>query len=467
MEVVLRGIRNVFRNALRSAAVALILTVVISFGLVMLISLKAVQQKVQSVQSSIGTTVTVVPAGSRGFSGGGEPITADQVAKIKAVAHVASVTSTLTDQAQTTTDTNLVSAITPGTLGARNGRRNSENTSGSVQVGGRAGAGGATFDPATFKLPISVTGTDTPSSATALGVNSVSLTSGGYYDAGTTTDVAIVGKDLATKNTLSVGSTFTLYGATFTVKGIEDTGSTFSNSGIVIPLQVLQTLTSQVGDVTTVYANADSLTNLSSVQSAITSTLGASTVDVTSQVEQANQALEPLQNIQTITLYSLIGALVAGTIIILLTMLMIIRERRKEVGVLKAIGASNFTISTQFIVESLTLSIMAAVVGTIAGAFLSNPVLNSLLSSSTSTTTGGTASLIVAGGPGAGFAGAIQRFGGGASNAFSNVKDIHAIISWSILGYGLLIAVGIALIGTLLPTLFITRIRPAEVLRGE
>jgi len=460
MEVVLRGIRNVFRNALRSGAVALILTVVISFGLVMLISLKAVEQKVQSVQQSIGTTITVMPAGARGFQGGGEPITTAEIAKVQAIAHVSSTASSLDDRVQTGTDTNLQSAIDPGTLGQRNGRRDAQVGGGGVAI---AGPGGTQFNPATFKLPISITGTDTPDSAAVQGVSSVSLTSGSYFAGNSTDDVAIVGKDLATKNSLSVGSTFTLYNTTFTVKGIEDTGSTFSNSGIVIPLQTLQTLSNQAGDATALYVNADSLSNLSQVQSDITNTLGSSTVDVTSQIDEANQALKPLQNIQTITLYSLIGALVAGTIIILLTMLMIVRERRKEVGVLKAIGASNSIISTQFLVESLTLSLVAAVVGTIAGAFLSNPVLNSLLNSSTTTTTSGA---VTTGGRG-GFAGAVFRIGGQANAAFGNVKNIHAIVSWSILGYGLLIAIGIALIGTLLPTLFIARIRPAEVLRGE
>ncbi len=38
-----------------------------------------------------------------------------------------------------------------------------------------------------------------------------------------------------------------------------------------------------------------------------------------------------LDNIRTIALYSLIGALVAGAAIILLSMVMIVRERRREI----------------------------------------------------------------------------------------------------------------------------------------
>ena len=74
--------------------------------------------------------------------------------------------------------------------------------------------------------------------------------------------------------------------------------------------------------------------------------------------------------------------LVAGSVIIFLSMLMIVRERRREIGVLKAIGSSNAKISWQFVSEALTLTGMAAVVGVIGGIILSNPVLDALVSGS-------------------------------------------------------------------------------------
>ncbi len=452
MEVVIRGVRNVFRNATRSLAVVLILTVVICFSLVMLISLRAVNNKVDSVQSSIGTTITISPAGSRGTEGGGEPITTDDIAKIKATPHVSSVITSLADRAVTGTDTNLVSAIDPGTLGQRFNRNRSGSTNSNAPAA----------PPATLKLPITVTGTSDPSNIQVQGISTVTLTSGKWFDGASSANDAVIGTTLATKNTLVVGSTFTLHDATFTVVGIEDAGNQFANNGVIIPITTLQNITTQAGQVTSVYAVADNLSNLSDVQTALTSSLGTK-VDITSQIDQANQALQPLQNIQSISLYSLIGALVAGTVIILLTMVMIVRERRKEVGVLKAIGASNFLISTQFMVESFTMSIIGAVAGTIAGVFLSTPVLNALLNNASASTAS------TAAGPG-GFGGAARgfasRFGGQAASAF-NIKSIQANVGWNILGYGLLIALAIALIGTLFPTLLITRVRPADVIRGE
>ena len=99
----------------------------------------------------------------------------------------------------------------------------------------------------------------------------------------------------------------------------------------------------------------------------------------------AADTLSSLDNVKTIATYSLVGALVAGSVIIFLSMLMIVRERRREIGVLKAIGSSNAKISWQFVTEALTLTGMAAVVGVVAGVILSNPVLDALVSSSSNT----------------------------------------------------------------------------------
>jgi putative ABC transport system permease protein len=476
MEVLIRGVKNVFRNTLRSAAVSLILTVVIAFGLVMLVSLQAVKSKVASVQSSIGTTITVTPAGSRGFAGGGEPITADNVTTLSKLANVTSVTGILNDQVQTDTTTtpptgsttNLQSSITAGTLGNRRGNQQRQFTSDGTGDATRPAPpafGGTNADGSvrTFTLPIAVTGIDDPTNVTALGITSISLTSGSYYAPGDTAHDAVVGTAIATKNSLNVGSTFYLYGEKFTVKGIVDTGSDFTNGGVYVPVGVLQTLSGQAGDYTTAFVTANSIANLSSVQSAISSALGSDKVDVTSQLEQANAAIQPLQNIEGIALDSLVGALVAGAVIVFLTMLMIVRERRKEVGLLKAIGSSNLGVIGQFLTESLTVGLIGAVFGTVAGIFLSAPVLSKFLSSATSTATTTTA---VVGGF-AGRAGAFAGRLGGQLNTLRNFNDVKAAIGIQTFGYGLLIALAIVLIGTLIPVLLISRIRPAEVLRGE
>src|SRR5262249_44799375 len=132
--------------------------------------------------------------------------------------------------------TNLVSPITPGVIGRQND-------------GGGTATNGAF--PANFTLPITFPGTTDPTSAPGSRVNSFKITSGATIDGTSAQNVALVGKDLAAKNDLAVGSTFTAYGQPITVKGIYDTGNTFTDAGVIMPLAALQTLSGQTG-VTTV-----------------------------------------------------------------------------------------------------------------------------------------------------------------------------------------------------------------------
>src|SRR4051812_23117540 len=472
MSTTTRGVKNAFRNTIRSISITAILALTIALALVMLLSLKAVQARIDDVKASVGNTLTVTPAGARGFQGGGEPLTAATIAKIENTAHVKSVTSTLEDRwitegqsAPTRPDgstaasgsTSLQSAIDPGSLG----NRSNGSTEGGATVNGNV--------PANFSLPVTVTGTTAPGSTAVSDVNSFKLTAGETIE-GTTSDyVALVGKALAKKNNLSVGSTFTAYGQTITVKGIYDTGNTFTNAGVIMPLPALQKLSSQDGDVTSAIVTVDRVDHLDATVSALEKKLG-DTADVVSDASTSADTLSSLDNVKTIATYSLVGALVAGSVIIFLSMLMIVRERRREIGVLKAIGSSNAKISWQFVSEALTLTGMAALVGIVAGVILSNPVLDALVSSSSNTANGPTFSGGPGGGPG-GAGGGPVRIGGGITRGFTQFGDVlsnvQAHVGFSILLYGLLAAVLIAVIGTAFPSWLIAKIRPAEVMRTE
>jgi len=74
MSVTTRGVKNAFRNTIRSISITAILALTIALALVMLLSLKAVDARIDDVKSSVGNTLTVSPAGARGFQGGGEPL---------------------------------------------------------------------------------------------------------------------------------------------------------------------------------------------------------------------------------------------------------------------------------------------------------------------------------------------------------------------------------------------------------
>lgn len=455
MNVITRGIRNAFRNKIRTLSVVLILGLSIGLALTMLVARQAVTTKINSVKASVGNTVSVSPAGVRGFEGGGNALTGSQISGLGKIAHVTSVDETLNDRL-TSSNSNLASAISAGNLGQRFARNSgvSGGTAGPSLSGGGAGGAGFGGGALSFTPPVIVTGTTNPGTLSSdAGGGALKITSGKLIPGTGSDNVAMVGKSLAKKNNLEAGSTFTAYNTTITVAGIFDAGNAFANNQVIMPLGTVQQLSAQPGSITGATVYVDSIANVDSVTSAAGKQLG-SAADVTNDATRAKQAVAPLANIQTISLYSLIGAVVAGSVIILLTMVMIVRERRREIGVIKAIGASNVTVMGQFAAEAVTFTLLSSAVGIIFGVIAGNPVTRLLVNNSD------TAGRTVTG-----------RFGGGAGRAFGavgrNVTNISATVGWGIIIYGLLVALVIALVGSMLTSFFIAKIRPAEVMRVE
>ena len=94
-----------------------------------------------------------------------------------------------------------------------------------------------------------------------------------------------------------------------------------------------------------------------------------------------------MNSVKSISIYSLIGAVIAGAVIIFLVMVMIVRERRREIGVVKAIGGSNLGIMFQFMVEAVTLTLLGAVIGLIIGVVGGSPVTKLLVNNSSNNNT--------------------------------------------------------------------------------
>jgi len=441
---------------MRSVGVVVILAVAIALSISMLIARSAVESKINSVRSSTGTTITVSPAGQFGFAGTGTPLKAASVDDLLNLKNVVSVQESLSEQLSSSK-----TSLTAPTFG-----------------GGTSGAGG--FGGGTFTPSIRVIGTNDPGNAVVGGFNgggTEKLTSGTSFSATSDADVAVVGNTLASENKLKVGSTFRAYGKTVTVVGIYTSGSTFADSDVLLPLATLQTLASASGEVSTAIVTVNNIDHVSSVTTAIEAKLGSKATVTSTEATVASQ-LAPLNSVKTITTYTLVGSVVGAALILLLSMLMIVRERRREIGVLKALGAPNRSIIGQFISESTTFTVLGAAVGLVGGILLSSPIASALVSAtSNSTTPGG----FVRGGPG-GFRGGGSGFtppsGSGAApfpgrtglrfGGFSNtLTTLHTSVGWSTLAFAFLFALVIAAIGSSVATGTIVRIRPAEVLRSE
>ncbi|KQR67164.1 multidrug ABC transporter substrate-binding protein [Arthrobacter sp. Leaf337] len=483
MSVLARSIGNAFRNKVRTGAVVAVLAVAIGLALSMLVANQAVAAKVAELNASVGTVLTVNPAGGQGFEGGGEPLTAEQAATAAAVPNVTSVVGTKAlrlrnateaaaqasgtqaagpgggqggpgGQSTTTLTTSLTAAIDAGTLGNRN--QASEGTSGST----------GTAQPVR-SLPITATGVGAEVDSTGKALAITEGTGLGDYTAESAT--ALLGTTLAEKNGLKVGSTFTINDQTYTVAGLFDAGTTFGNNALYVTLPSAQTLAELPGELSTMIVTVDTLENVDSTKTALQSALGTDKADVT-QGQNLETAVSSLDSVKNISFIAFVAALGTAGLIILLIMVMLVRERRREIGVLKAIGAPNRTIGLQFVLEALVLVALGSVVGAAVASFASGGIASALISSNTSTTTAATTGRGMPGGA-AGFPGGGAGLPGGQGGPFGGASQLLTTVTASaspgVIAAGIAAVFGVAIIGALLPALLTARIRPIEVLRGE
>lgn len=458
MNVITRGIRNAFRNVVRALSIVLILGLSIGLSLVMLISYQAVKGKVDQVEGVVNNNIDVEPAGFDPTSSANNLLTGEQIAKIKKLAHVTKVTETISGRLKTDgtsvsgpIDSKATTSLkSPTKLSAKSlGSATSYSGNGTVVIRPNNDP-----LPANYGLPVPIVGTTDASNPTSVSSTSIKITSGTAIDGTKDTDQAMVGAALAEKNNIHVGSTFTAYGATLKVAAIFDAGTTSANSFIVVSLPTQQRLSGHKDEVMSAYVTVDSLQNLAAATTAIKAALG-SAADVRSFADQAGQALDPLNAVKNISLYGLFGAVVAGAIIILLTMVMIVRERKREIGVIKAIGFSNTRIMLQFMVEAVTFTVLGAVIGLAIGLTAGSPVTSALLNSNG----GGAANNVNPGSFGSG--------GFAPHGITQSIQATQAHIGYSLILYGFGSAIVIAVVGSALASFFIARIRPAEVLRSE
>jgi len=444
-------------------------------ALSMLIANKAVTNKINTVKASVGNTITISPAGFSGFSSVNNSLTTAQLSSVSKLKYITSVDESLTDRLTTIGSSEPTFPGAGASSAATSNNQTSLTSPVTINFGGGGGGGGHFFInggsslPTNFSPPITIVGTNNP---TQINSENLTIVSGKTINGTLDTNDALISQKMATKNNLKVGSTFTAYSSTMTVNGIFTSSSSTqtSSNSVIVALPTEQRLSGQSSDVTAAIANVDSLDDLNSATNEIKNQLGSS-ADVVSSVTEANNTVAPLNSVKSISVYSLIGAIIAGGVIILLTMVMIVRERTREIGVIKAIGGSNNRIAVQFMSEAVTLTLIGAIIGILLGAIAGNPITKLLVSNTSTSTSLSPSSRFGGGGGGFAGGGAGGHFISGGHGVFGfardNITNIHSAVGWSILIYGLASALIIAIIGSGAVSYFISKIRPAEVLRSE
>jgi putative ABC transport system permease protein len=469
MTTVGRGIRNAFRNVVRTISVVVILGLSIGLSIVMLAARHSVTDKVTATLSSIGNTVTIGPPG---YSAGGLLGKFLTTAELAPIAHLHGVTSLdesldgsaeAFDSAQSTAGGRFHSSVAaPNAAGVpANFKTSARKLSPKVALTSLRYPGSLAFarqglacDPKPCTPPLSYltvyfSGSNQPTDPVNIGASALRIVNGRPISGTTSADVAMVSTAMARRNGLKVGSTFTAYGKTFAVAAIFATDSQSGNDTVVLPLPVLASLTGRTGQVFSAVVTVATLSELAPVTSGIERTLGP-LANVVSYTADADKAVSSLDGVQSIALYSLAGAVTAAVVILLLVMVMIVRERKREIGILKAIGASNGRIMAQFTTEAVTFTVLGLAVGVAGGLIAASPVTSALVShSGVSADTGA------------------RGIFGAPSPFLAHLSDINAQVGWPVIAGALAAAVLVAVLASAATTWMIGRIRPAEVLRSE
>jgi putative ABC transport system permease protein len=451
-----RGIRNAFRNAVRTISVVVILGLSIGLSLVMLTARHTVTAKVATTLSSIGNTVTIGPPGYAAGMQLGKNLTTAQLAPIAHLHGVTSIDENLNGAAQT-----LGTAQNPcpkgatchasaGRPGIKLGSTNLKSPmSLAARRAGLACSPQPCTPPVTGSQQVYFSGSTQPANPVNIGASALRIVSGHAISGTTSADVAMVSTAMARRNGLTAGSAFAAYGKTLTVAAIFESDNQSADNTVVTSLPVLQRLTGDTGQVETAVVTVASLSDLPATTSAIERLLGPA-ASVVSNLADASKAISDLDSVKGIALYSLAGAVGAAVVILLLVMVMIVRERKREIGILKAIGASNGRIMAQFTTEAVTFTLLGLVVGLVAGLAAASPVTSTLVSDSGAPSAAGGAGLFRAPSP-----------------FLSHLADTNAQVGWGVILGALAAAVVIAVLASGATTWMIGRIRPAEVLRSE
>jgi ABC-type antimicrobial peptide transport system permease subunit len=254
----------------------------------------------------------------------------------------------------------------------------------------------------------------------------------------------------------TVGDTVNILGKNFEVVGIYTPIGIEDNQYVYMELSEAQVLTDNTGIVTTLKVFAENSSKVTSVAEDISKLYPDLIIDTAQQRlsqlaqmqtmydQQLKNTQTTIDQMQSQAQIEIIIAISATSVIVLFVMLYTVRERTKEIGTLKAIGASNKTVMSQFLIEGVLLSMIAGIIGIVIGT-IAAPTLSSILLPAANRMTGD------------------MRISAGSAPQTTAVVTI----SPELMLIGIIAAVTLGVIGSLYPAWRAAKIRPAEAMRYE
>jgi putative ABC transport system permease protein len=207
-----------------------------------------------------------------------------------------------------------------------------------------------------------------------------SLASGGFFDPDVDSKTVVLGEGIAQKlfnDNAPLGQTLTWRGRTFIVSGVfnDFNAPPFSpeanfNNAVFLPYQTAEKITNSSLGIYQILAKPShrgaSKAAIHSTETALSAAHGgARDVTVTHASSTTSASGQTIHLLTILVACAAAIALVVGGVGIMNMMLLSVTERMHEIGLRKAIGATNQQIMRQFVAEAFVLSSTGAVIGVV------------------------------------------------------------------------------------------------------
>ena len=196
------------------------------------------------------------------------------------------------------------------------------------------------------------------------------------------TGVAVIGYRASKKlfdREITVGSEIKINGKKFRVVGIlKEYGDKVGDEGVYLPIDVARNLFDTPNEITAIFAVAENKDIVDVVATRIEDHLEKLRGGKDFEVMTTRELAEELSRMTRIVTFVLGGiasvSILVGGVIVMNTMLMAVLERTREIGVMKATGASNLIVMKIFLVESSLVGFVGGVAGILMGAAISKTI---------------------------------------------------------------------------------------------
>ena len=226
------------------------------------------------------------------------------------------------------------------------------------------------------------------------------ITSGSMITSDDEENHIVISEELATQNDLAVGDEITFYlpsdssiTYTFKITGIFETtddssSEDFMNMKALNAQNQIYTTITAINNILEDDNNSNSLNatiylknqdDLEAYTEEVKNKGLSDYYTISDNTDEITSTLTPIKNISNFSMTFLIIILIVGAIILAVINILNIRDRKYEIGVLRAIGMSKTKLILSLLIELFIVTVIAFIIGIIGGKLLSQPVTNKML----------------------------------------------------------------------------------------